>query len=114
MAMKASETMWMLLLLVVLRMTATPVTNTGGGVGGVFFPSVAIGAGIGKRVEAPPLDVGMRSVEGSIEVTAVERLDRLPDPVHVLLRHRVPRSMSRGAGEAGGEGRTTLARGGAM
>ena len=53
----------------------------------------AVGPGIGERIESLPLEVGVRSFEGSLEITAIHRLYGLPDSFHVLLRQR-PRSIS--------------------
>src|SRR5919109_1187561 len=50
----------------------------------------AIRSRIWKRVESPPLEVGVCRIEASVEVPAVDRLHRVADPLHVLLRHRPP------------------------
>jgi chloride channel protein, CIC family len=43
----------LILALVGLRLISTPSTVAGGGVGGVFFPVVAVGAAIGAAVGVP-------------------------------------------------------------
>jgi CIC family chloride channel protein len=42
--------LWLILALIALRLIATPSTAGGGGAGGLFFPTVAIGAAIGGLV----------------------------------------------------------------
>src|SRR5256885_7227369 len=47
--------------------------------------------GSGNHVGGLPLDVGIQPMEGTLEVPAVERLYRLSNDLHVLLRHRLLR-----------------------
>ena len=62
--------------------------------------TAAIRPGVRKRVEGPPLDVGVHPLERFLELAAVERFKRLSDQLDVLLRHRL-RSISPPEGKDG-------------
>jgi hypothetical protein len=47
----------------------------------------------GKDRREQPLDLGVKGLNGSVEIAPVVRLDALPHDLHVLRRHR-PRSIS--------------------